>query len=106
MTLDRKIIQFLLRLGLWAAIFFMMAGVLINIRTDRMQFQGLSIDQIFSGELLLGDQLLGVGILLLASTPALRVVALMLLWIHEKDWPFVGISITVILTLLLSMLLG
>lgn len=47
-----------------------------------------------------------MGILTLALTPALRVVALVFIWWRERDWRFVGIALTVTIILALAMILG
>ena len=47
-----------------------------------------------------------LGVLLLAATPALRVVALIVIWAREHDWRFVLVAAVVGSTLTASVLLG
>ncbi len=71
-----------------------------------MQARSVKLFHLLSPELTIGDQLLGLGVLILAMTPALRVLTLLVLWMREKDWKFVGISGLVVLMLIISIYLG
>lgn len=84
----------------------MMAGLIVNISTGHIESVSVPMFGLFSDSLALGDRLLGIGVLVLALTPALRVVTLTILWTREKDWKFVGISVLVIIALIISVTLG
>jgi len=47
-----------------------------------------------------------LGVLVLALTPALRVLAVMLIWWRERDWRFVGVAVAVVATLAVGLMLG
>ena len=47
-----------------------------------------------------------VGVLVLMATPVARVVTLLFLYLRARDWKYVLISLTVLLIVLLSSLLG
>ena len=47
-----------------------------------------------------------LGVLVLALTPALRVLALVVLWCRERDWRFVAVALAVAATLGIGLLLG
>ena len=54
----------------------------------------------------LGPALTTLGVMVLAFTPALRVLALVVVWWHERDWRFVGVALFVVATLAVGILLG
>ncbi len=54
----------------------------------------------------LGDALMGLGILALGATPALRVVVLAGIWTRERDWRFVAVAGAVVASLTAAVLLG
>lgn len=84
----------------------MMIGLVINMSTGHTKSVPVTMFDLFDESLLLGDRLLGIGVLILALTPAIRVITLTILWAREKDWKFVGISVVVILALIISVALG
>jgi hypothetical protein len=47
-----------------------------------------------------------LGVLVLVLTPALRVLAVMLIWWRERDWRFVAVAVAVIATLAVGTGLG
>jgi uncharacterized membrane protein len=64
------------------------------------------------GELLRGtlhwqpDILITLGLLLLIALPILRVAMTVIIFLHERDWPFVGITLVVLTVLLSGIFLG
>jgi len=54
----------------------------------------------------LGSSTMAMGVLGLALTPILRVVALALIWLKERDWRFVAVAAFVLMMLGISILLG
>lgn len=113
---DRKIVQLLLRAGLGLAIILMFFGTLLNLVQGNSQIVPVKMaavlgfvgtdDPLAHSYLSLGSRLASLGILVLAFTPAFRVIALILLWAREKDWKFVWVACVVIVTLLISIALG
>tara|TARA_B110001454_G_scaffold219191_1_gene251092 strand:+ start:9021 stop:9371 length:351 start_codon:yes stop_codon:yes gene_type:complete len=103
---DRKLVQFLLRSGLIISMLLMVAGLIVNVSTGHIESVSVGMFELLGESLSLGDRLLGIGVLVLALTPALRVLTLTALWTREKDWKFVGISVVVIIALIISVSLG
>lgn len=54
----------------------------------------------------LGDRLMTVGVVVLAATPAIRVVMLVWWWARERDWRFVLVAVAVIASLALGVAAG
>lgn len=88
------------------AIVLMVGGAFIKVINGQIDIVSVPLNSIFSNELALGDHLMGLGIFVLAMTPALRVLLLISLWFKERDWKFVGVGALVILALIISLLLG
>lgn len=84
----------------------MMIGLVINISAGHIEPVPIGMFELLSESLTLGDRLLGIGVLVLALTPAIRVITLTILWTREKDWKFVGVSVMVIIALIISVSLG
>jgi uncharacterized membrane protein len=103
---DRKLVQFFLRSGLVISMILMMMGLVVNMSTGYNEAVPVAMFELFDESLMLGDRLLGFGVLILSLTPAIRVITLTILWTREKDWKFVGISIVVITALIISVALG
>lgn len=108
---DRKIIQNLLRYGLALSMLLMILGLILNVSNGRIESVSVPMFSLFSdspalNSQSLGDRLLGLGVFILALTPALRVMALAILWAREKDWKFVGISLMVLVALIISVVIG
>jgi hypothetical protein len=89
------VLQRLLLAGLLVATALMASGLLLS-GGDRDG--ALPLFRLFS-EGPAGERLMGLGVLVLALTPPLRVAALVLLWSLERDWRFVLVG-TVVLMLL------
>ena len=64
------------------------------------------LDALIQLRLPLGEGLLYAGIILLISTPVLRVAAAVVAFMAERDWKFVGVSIAVFTVLLLEAILS
>jgi len=103
---DRKRVQFLLQSGLFISMLLMVIGLSINIFAGHIEAVSIPMFELMSESLSLGNRFLGFGVLVLALTPAFRVVTLTVLWAQEKDWKFVGISLLVLLALIISVSLG
>lgn len=104
-VLVRHAVQWLLRIGLVASCVLMATGLLLKLtsgddRSVAVRLFGLS------GPMATGDRLMAVGILVLAATPALRVLSLVILWTWERDWRFVMVALVVTVTLAVALLIG
>lgn len=104
---DAKLIERWLQAGLGASALLMIAGLAVQISSGERISTAVGLFELGRrGKLPLGEQLMGLGILILALTPALRVVMLAFLWLRERDYRFVIVSIAVVLTLALAIVLG
>ena len=89
-----KRVQLVLRGGLLTSVVLMVTG--LAIRFARGEDDAPAI----------GLMLTAFGILVLALTPALRVLALVGVWWRERDYRFVGVALIVVATLITSVLIG
>jgi uncharacterized membrane protein len=53
-----------------------------------------------------GPWVMRAGVLVLMATPVMRVITLLLLYFHARDWKYALISFVVLLIVLVSSLLG
>ncbi|HZR29729.1 MAG TPA: DUF1634 domain-containing protein [Terriglobales bacterium] len=65
---------------------------------------GLLLWAAFPGPI--GLQVMRVGVLVLMATPVVRIVTLLVVYLHARDWKYVLISFVVLLIVLASSLLG
>ena len=101
----QRIVQLLLRVGLALSVVLMFIGLVMKIASGSRQSTGVKMFSLAaSGST--PDLVMAVGILVLAATPAFRVVALLVLWSSERDWRFVGVAAAVMITLSLAVVLG
>lgn len=107
---DRRWVQGLLRGGLGLAVLLMLMGIGMHLcqilNQTPMTAVRIQLSDLTDSSVQIADRLLGWGIFVLAVTPAVRVVMLMLLWAKERDWKYAGVSLFVLMTLALSVILG
>ena len=103
---ERQWVQRLLQVGLALSMVLMLVGLSIKLARGNTASFGFDLHSFFSGGAPLGDRVMELGILILAFTPFFRVLALLFLWIRERDWIFVGVSALVLALLALSIALG
>jgi uncharacterized membrane protein len=102
---DARFIALLLRVGLIVALVAMLVGVVLATRSGVIHvarvkpFEASMFDDA-------GAAVAMLGILALAATPALRVVALIVIWTREGDRRFAITAGAVALVLVLAALLG
>jgi uncharacterized membrane protein len=104
MTLEQRMIQGVLRAGLGVAGVLMLAGLVVRAVAGRTDAPSLPLFGLFHGDL--GLVLSGLGVLVLALTPALRVVVLLGLWARERDLRFAGVAVAVLITLAAAVAVG
>ena len=104
--LERKLVKFVLNTGLAVAVCLMILGVIVNLTGGTSESVSISLLDLYRGKLTWGNWLLGAGIFVLATTPILRILILTSLWILERDWRFVGVSVVVLITLAISIAVG
>ncbi|MPZ93104.1 MAG: DUF1634 domain-containing protein [Actinobacteria bacterium] len=94
----RQFIQILLRLSLSASVLLMVLGMIVWVASGERESPSTTPSELL-GVLDMGHRLMLTGILLLAITPALRVVALLGLWIRERAWRFAATAALVLVLL-------
>jgi uncharacterized membrane protein len=103
-AIEHRPIQGVLRGGLALSVLAMAAGLVVRAASGRTDAPALSLFHLFDGDL--GLSLCGLGVLVLALTPALRVLVLLALWVREKDFRFVLVALVVLATLGAAVALG
>lgn len=94
----RRFIQVLLRASLAGSVSLMLVGLVIWVAGGQRTAPPTTPSELF-GTLEVGHRLMLAGLLLLAITPALRVMALLVLWARERAWRFAGTAALVLLVL-------
>ena len=101
----RRFIQILLRASLTASAALMTTGIVIWSASDQATARAATPARLFS-RLDTGNRLMLAGIALLAITPALRVLALLVLWVRERAWRFAATSALVLILLGIALWVG
>jgi uncharacterized membrane protein len=96
-------VGWVLRIGLTLAVLLLASGLLVLLATGADDAPAARLWHLDGG---LGPALTTLGVMVLAFTPALRVLALVVVWWHERDWRFVGVALFVVATLAVGILLG
>lgn len=98
-----RIVQWVLRAGLALAVTLMLAGLVLALASGQHVAAVVSLGDMF-GPHALSDRLIAFGLVLLAGTPLLRVVALVAIWLHERDRRFalLGGIVVAILTVAIA----
>ena len=104
-ALIRHLVQWLLRIGLAISVILMTVGFGVKLATGDQRSASVRLFEL-GQSMRTGDRLMAVGILVLAATPALRVVSLVVLWAWERDWRFVTVALVVVLTLASAIAIG
>lgn len=101
----QRIVEWLLRGGLIVAVILMGIGLGIEIASGTDQAPAVKLFEISAAQST-GNRLMAIGLLVLAATPALRVLALVWMWARERDWRFVAVAGAVVVTLVVSVFVG
>ncbi|HEY4228622.1 MAG TPA: DUF1634 domain-containing protein [Thermoanaerobaculia bacterium] len=102
---DHQWVQAVLRAGLALAVASMVVGLGICAAAGRCDPRGLRPSDL-GRAISAGPWLVTAGALALALTPAVRVLALVVLWGRAHDWRFVAIALAVVCVLGASILVG
>lgn len=101
----RRIVHGILRGGLMVSIGLMALGLALKLGSGDHHERSVELMHLGrSGSA--GDTVMGLGVLVLGLTPALRVVVLAGVWVHQRDWRFVWVATVVVTTLVIATLLG
>jgi hypothetical protein len=103
---ERRDVQLLLRIGLGTAAVLMGTGLLAALASGPQPSPPLQIGDLWHRDLALSVRLCGIGILVLSATPAVRVIALIVLWVRERDWKYAAVAVAVAAVLTLAVALG
>lgn len=96
----------MLRGGLALAFAAMAAGLALRAFGGPHDERQVNVFDLFSAPMDIGERLIVLGIFVLALTPVARVVALVVIWIKERDYRFAVVATVVALTLGAAVLLG
>ena len=98
-------IQWVLRAGLGLGVTAMAIGLVIDLAEGDLAAVAVPLWSLF-GVGSVGDRAMALGILVLALTPVVRVVALVIVWWREHDRRFAAVGAAVLVVLALGVLLG
>jgi uncharacterized membrane protein len=101
----RRFVQRVLRGGLAVAVALMTAGVVVKLAAGGDAARAVRLFRL-GRRASAGDTLMAAGILVLALTPAFRVLSLIVLWARERDWRYVGVAVVVLIALLTAVAVG
>lgn len=101
----RGVIGWILRAGLAVATLLLVAGLVTKATSGDAATPALELDALLPPRSV-ADGLLGAGVLVLAATPFVRVLALAGVWVGVRDWRFVATAGVVLALLVAATLLG
>lgn len=104
-AVDRRVVAAVLRTGLALACALMAAGLVVKVANGDRHATAVRLFDV-AGVDSLGDRLLAIGIAVLAATPAMRVLALVVLWAREGDRRFVAVALVVVAVLVAATAIG
>lgn len=101
----RRFIQLVLRGGLAISFTLMLVGLIVKAVEGSASAPATPLFSLGAdGDA--GDIIMAVGILVLATTPAVRVFSLVVLWAREKDWHYTAVAIVVLVVLAAAAAIG
>jgi uncharacterized membrane protein len=101
----RRFIQLVLRGGLALSFVLMVVGLVLKAVGGDGSAPATPLFSL-GAEGAVGDTVMAVGILVLAATPAIRVLSLIVLWAREKDWHYTGVAVVVLVVLAAAAAIG
>ncbi len=101
----QRVVQVLLRTGLAISVVLMAIGLVMKVASGSRRSSGIELFSLTTAGST-ADRVMALGVLVLAVTPAFRVLALVVLWARERDWRFVGVAVMVVVVLGLAVILG
>lgn len=88
------VVKAVLRSGLLLSLGLVAAGLVVQLSSGHDRAVGVQMFRLFAPGVL-GERIIGLGVLVLALTPAGAIVSLVVRWATERDWRFFGIGILV-----------
>ncbi len=102
---ENRLVQWVLRGGLIAASVLVAAGLAIALASGGESGAAVRLDALGS-DASASDRVIAIGLVVLALTPLARVLALIAIWIRERDARFVALGAVVAAILVTSILSG
>jgi uncharacterized membrane protein len=100
-----RFVQWVLRLGLALSCVLLAAGLAIALATGQHVAAPLRLHHILSDGTV-ADRVIALGLLLLAMTPVVRVLSLVVIYALERDRKFVIVALAVVAVLTAAILSG
>jgi hypothetical protein len=98
-------IQLVLRGGLLLSVALMLAGGIATCGSPRADAHDVKLFDLLERHDA-STTLLAWGVFVLALTPLVRAIALITVWCHARDWRFVAVATSVVLTLVAAAVVG
>jgi uncharacterized membrane protein len=99
-------VRTVLRVGLFLSVVLIASGLALHLAHGVDDAPAVRLGDLFAPSADSGLVLTALGTIVLALTPAFRVLALVGLWLRERDYRFVVVALAVVATLAASVLLG
>ena len=99
------IVKFVLRIGLSTSLVLLIVGLVIQLSGGHHQAIQVKMFDIF-GAHSIGEEIMGLGILVLTLTPACGVLSLVFSWIRERDTIFIAVGVIVVAVLTTAVVVG
>lgn len=105
--LDARAVSWLLRSGLVGSALLLAIGLVLQLASGETVSRPMSLGAEAEGEARsAGEVVMGLGVVVLALTPVARVLALVGLWVRERDWRFVMVAGVVLVVLGVAVMVG
>jgi uncharacterized membrane protein len=101
----QRFVQWVLRAGLVVACGAFVVGLVLAIATGEHAAEPVRLAKVFAADTL-ADRCLAIGLVVLAFTPVVRVMSLVVIWAIERDRRFVIVGLVVIAVLAAAMFGG
>jgi uncharacterized membrane protein len=99
-------VRTVLRVGISLSVVLIASGLALHVASGADDAPAVRLGDLFARGADPGLVVTALGIVVLALTPAFRVLALVGLWWRERDYRFVVVALAVVATLAASVLLG
>lgn len=104
---DARAVSWLLKLGLIGSAALLAVGLVMQLASGDTVARPMTLLPRAPGvERSWGEAVMSLGVLVLAATPVARALALVGLWIKERDWRFVMVAGAVLFVLGVAIALG
>ncbi len=103
-----EVLHKLLIIGLILSVILILIGLALSLAThQKLPSTVPSLNTVFAEVFALNPAgFIGLGLLVLIATPIVRVISSVIAFTLERDWKFAGITLIVLITVVISILLG